>query len=272
MILNKKKYLKYPYGGNLSYREQADTDYQKTMGVASAIPVYGQAIQGFGAIGKGIGNQTTNNDGLYKSKGAEVLDNMFNPATGISNIKSLFSGKMSAKNFLNFSTQGMLGESYGQQKILQENKSRQDNEALQRANLTLSNYDTTGSNQNNIYAKFGGKVPLNKYMIGGNLNTLANNRFEVNGRPHSEGGVKDPINGVELEGGETGSGDYIFSKTLGFADKHRKLISQMGKIEKKSDRISRQTLDFLKSKESSLKNQQEAVRSQLGLNVSQYEI
>ncbi len=134
----------------------------------------------------------------------------------------------------------------------------------------LSNYDTTGSNQNQIYAKLGGNVPISNHLsIGGKLDKLSSNRFEVNGRTHEEGGVKFPNINAELEDGETVSGDYVFSEVLGFADKHKPIAKMIGKMEKKPDNpITRQTIDFLKQKENRLKEDQEQVKASLDNTIS----
>jgi hypothetical protein len=134
----------------------------------------------------------------------------------------------------------------------------------------LSNYDTTGSNQNQIYAKLGGNVPISNHLsIGGKLDKLAPNRYEVDGRTHEEGGVKFPNINAELEDGETVSGDYVFSEVLGYAGKHKPIARMIGKMEKKPNNpITRQTIEFLKEKEERLKGEQEQTKASLDNTIS----
>ncbi len=141
------------------------------------------------------------------------------------------------------------------------------------SNTRLQTFDTLGSNVNQIYAKYGGKLPISKSMtLGGNINKTSQDNYEVQGRDHEQGGVKLLGQGIELEDNETinTSGDepYVFSEELGFASKHKKLTNQMAKIEKRpSNRISNNTLGLLKSKEERLKVDQESLKSLLGINI-----
>ena len=75
--------------------------------------------------------------------------------------------------------------------------------------------------------------PKSKLALGGKLNRLNSNTVEVEGNTHEEGGVKLPSVGAEVEDKETIADNYVFSDELGFADKHKKIAKQIGKIEKK---------------------------------------
>jgi hypothetical protein len=83
-----------------------------------------QAIAGFSKLGRGIGRQTTNEYGLYKSKFGEVVDNSFNPERGVSHsinvAKDVFDGgKFDWSNALNLASNGLLGRSAQQRKLEQ---------------------------------------------------------------------------------------------------------------------------------------------------------
>jgi hypothetical protein len=142
-------------------------------------------------------------------------------------------------------------------------------------NARLATYDTTGSNNNLVYAKLGGKIggaiPINRYLTyGGEFTGLSKNNLEVEGNSHAEGGVKLPEAGIELEGNETinySDGEHFaFSDALGFADRHKKIAKQMGKVEKRPyNAISANTLKLLKNKEEALKVEQEQTKAMLGL-------
>lgn len=128
----------------------------------------------------------------------------------------------------------------------------------------LQNYDKTGSNSNRIYAKYGGAVPV-KYFNGGNLTSLSEESQEVQGNIHEQGGV-DIAPGVELEGGETLKGDFVFSEELGFAQKHKPIARAIGKIEKKvPNTVTNNTIKILEQKEEALAQEQEAFKQNLGI-------
>ncbi len=118
----------------------------------------------------------------------------------------------------------------------------------------LSLYDQTGSNNNQVYAKFGGS-----------LKRLSNDSLEINGNSHENGGVSLG-QGVEVEGGETMNKDFVFSEELGFAQKHKPIARAIGKLESKvPNNITNDTIKFLKEKEANLKTQQEELKQMLGI-------
>lgn len=120
-------------------------------------------------------------------------------------------------------------------------------------------------------AKFahGGTVtaPLARlFMSGGSAKPLSSTAADLKGDSHKEGGIDIPELGAEVEGGETSSGNFIYSKKLGFADLHRPVAKAIGKIEDKpltKERIT--TLRRLKGREQELANQQEAFKQSLNL-------
>lgn len=121
----------------------------------------------------------------------------------------------------------------------------------------LQGYDTTG-----------GQEEESLYAYGGKLKKLSNGAALVDGRTHAEGGVKFPGLGIELEDNETVTDDnFVFSDKLGFADKHKSLAKMMGKIEKKPMSKGRtNTLALLEKKEQALMNEQESLKSLLGID------
>lgn len=150
--------------------------------------------------------------------------------------------------------------------LVQQYRNSLNQADLNRSKGILANYETQG---NDFKAAFGGNLPIKP--IGGNFQKLSNNNYEVVGRKHEDGGVKLPNQGVELEGEETVNNDnFVFSEKLGFAPIHKKIARQIGKIEKKpSDRFTRNSLDILHQKEEKLKQEQEDLKSYLGIPITQ---
>lgn len=108
-----------------------------------------------------------------------------------------------------------------------------------------------------------------KLKYGGQMVPIAQGSFEVKGPSHAEGGVKIPELGVELEGGETVSDGFVFSKKLGFADLHKPIANAIAKTEKMPNTPSaRKTLQALTGQESRLKVKQETTKQQLGIPTS----
>lgn len=142
----------------------------------------------------------------------------------------------------------------------------------------IRNFPTRGV-EGVSYYKYGGEVSdrslVNEISRGGDLNKISNNNIEVTGNSHEEGGVKIPKDGIELEGGETihetPSQSYVFSKELGFADKHKKIAKAISKAEarvqsKESDRFANNSLSLLKNKELNLIKEQEALKAKMSKN------
>lgn len=262
-------YRKMAYGGDtlLSPRQQAEESQKKLEGAVGSIPVYGQIIQGFSALGRGIGKQTTDQDGIYKNKFNEAVDNSFNPSTAINNIKGIASGDTSASNILNFATLGIAGKGLGQEQAEEFKRQRQskiDQQSLLEGAQKLNSFDTAGSNTNSIYAKYGGKIST-KYLNGGSLTPLSSDSVEVEGNSHEQGGVKLSPE-IEVEGKETINDDFVFSDELGFAARHKPIARAIGKMEKKvPNNITNNTINILKKKEEALKQEQEQVKQMLGL-------
>lgn len=108
--------------------------------------------------------------------------------------------------------------------------------------------------------------PRKMMANGGSLKPLHSTAAEIKGPSHAGGGVKFPDLGVELEGGETVSEGFVFSKKLGFADQHLPIAKAIGKTEKLPDSpTSRRTLTALKGQEDRLKMKQEQTKQQLGI-------
>lgn len=121
-------------------------------------------------------------------------------------------------------------------------------------NARLATYDMTG-----------GQEGESIYALGGKLKTINSNTVEVEGNSHAEGGV-NLGQGAEVEDNETIAGDFVFSDYLGFADRHKTIANQIGKIEKKPlNRERRVTLEILRKKENALANEQETLKQELGI-------
>lgn len=106
----------------------------------------------------------------------------------------------------------------------------------------------------------------NVKAVGGKLNPMSSDSAEVEGPSHEQGGVELPQYDSELEGGESIQDDYVFSKRLGFADRHKKLAKAIGKIEQKPatpDRVN--ALKSMNQQVQSLQQLQEQIRQQNNL-------
>lgn len=117
--------------------------------------------------------------------------------------------------------------------------------------------------------KLGGKAEelMNVKKEGGSFKKLSKDTVEVDGKTHEEGGVKIPSKGVEVEDGETIKGNFVFSDKLGFADKHKKLAKEIGKVEKSPDSNRKfGTLQRLKDQEKQLMVAQESLKEKLGID------
>lgn len=101
---------------------------------------------------------------------------------------------------------------------------------------------------------------------GGKLKTMSTGSAEVQGPSHENGGVDLPQYSSEVEGGETIQNDYVFSKRLGFANIHKKLAKNIGKIEMKPatpDRLN--ALKSMNQQIQKLQQLQEQIRQQHNL-------
>jgi hypothetical protein len=107
---------------------------------------------------------------------------------------------------------------------------------------------------------------ISRMATGGTIEPLSSEDVKVNGKSHANGGVKFPGKGVELEGGETVNNDFVFSKKLGFAEKHEAIAKRLGRAEKKPDTIfNRNTIEALNRQTEGLKVQQEATKAAMGI-------
>ncbi len=99
---------------------------------------------------------------------------------------------------------------------------------------------------------------------GGIIPTDNEGRAVIEGPSHEEGGIKVPELGVELEGGETLDGNFVFSEELGFADRHKKIMKAMKSLEKDDTPLAKNTYNKLVEQEEKLKAHQEMLKKQLG--------
>lgn len=247
-----------PVGLGTSEEERkAEQTTKAGIGVVTAInPIVGGGL----ALGSAIGNMTMDDDGVYKSKFGEVVDNNVNPVTGVKNVLDLFKNP-DIGSYTSLASGGLFGRTRRQrEKQAQLEQQRENNRNKYRSFLSdysdsvLANYDTTGAQE---------QVSL--YALGGKLKPINSDTVEVDGATHAQGGVRlGPT--AEVENNETIAGDFVFSDFLGFADKHKKLARQIGKIEKKPlNNERRVSLEILRKKEQALKDDQEAVKAAMGV-------
>jgi hypothetical protein len=122
-----------------------------------------------------------------------------------------------------------------------------------------------GSNTQ-MYAN-GGNLS-SKFLAGLNpaISQTSSSTTEINGKSHEDGGVPIRNMNAEVEKGETTSGDYVFSKRLGFAKIHKPIAKAKGMIEEKPMTASRiNSLKLLAEKEQKLSMAQEYIKNTLNL-------
>jgi hypothetical protein len=118
-----------------------------------------------------------------------------------------------------------------------------------------------------LYQKMkGGGNIADQEVQNGTVTPMSNNTAQVNGPSHQQGGVQLPESGAEVEGGETTSGNFVFSDKLGYAQLHKPIAKAIGIIEKKpqtQDRIN--ALNRLKAHEQELAQHQELYKRMNGI-------
>ena len=249
----KKWRAKYQMGGYVPTDQERSTEaaVNAGVGVVGAInPIVGAGL----AIGQGVGKMTVDENGLYKSRSAEFIDNNMNPTTGVQDLVDVFKDP-NAGAIVNKLSAGLFGKS---------NKTRRREEALKQQRLATLDFNKQQQINNSTrilddYDMLGVQGGNNVYALGGKLKQLNSDTVEVEGRTHAEGGVKIP--GAEVEDDETIAGDFVFSDVLGFADRHKTIAKQIGAVEKKPlNKERRTTLEILRKKENALMKEQEAVK------------
>lgn len=115
------------------------------------------------------------------------------------------------------------------------------------------------------YYRMGGKIKKPYKAYGGSTPVGAgSNGTEFVGPSHEEGGID--IGPAVVEGGETMDQDFIFSKELGFADKHKKLMKKLDILSKKAPTAPTQrTVESVRSQIENLKVEQEAMKAVAGI-------
>ena len=161
-----------------------------------------------------------------------------------------------------------------EQSMLNDFRSKQTTLALNNTrNRSLANPELFSGGVNNGYYENGGE--LNNHSLGkskgGQIHQLTDDDSIVKGKTHDEGGVKFPEQGVELENNETLNKDFVFSKELGFADKHLKIIKEKQKLEglmkdRPNDMNLINSLNLTENKIERLKKEQEQTKQLLGLD------
>jgi len=148
-----------------------------------------------------------------------------------------------------------------------------DDKIIELMNKVASNKSNTpminaknGGSLNRPGGLLQGPSIVSQPTTGGDAEPLNSQSTEIVGRSHAQGGVKLPAMEAEVEDGETTTGNFVFSKELGFAKLHRPIAKAIGKIEKKpitTDR--RNALQLLKGQEERLALSQEQLKLQKGI-------
>jgi hypothetical protein len=102
------------------------------------------------------------------------------------------------------------------------------------------------------------------FMQGGSAKSLSSDTAVLKGPSHEQGGIGIPELGANIEGGETTSGNFVFSKRLGFAQAHMPIAKAKGIIEKKPMTFERMnSLKRLNAREQELALTQEYLKRKL---------
>lgn len=145
------------------------------------------------------------------------------------------------------------------------------NDSRNTAMIYANNSELDKGDRNASFFASGGQANLSSTKtLGGSILPITGEDSYVQGRSHDSGGVKLPSEKVELEGGETLNGDFVFSKRLGFADKHLSIVKDkrkfMDKLEKNpNDKLLINSINEKDKQIERLKVQQETVKHQLGI-------
>ena len=100
----------------------------------------------------------------------------------------------------------------------------------------------------------------------GTATAMSSTTAQINGPSHADGGVQLPASDAEVEGGETTSGNFVFSDKLGYAQLHKPIAKAMGKIEQKPQTQERtNSLKRLQTQEKALATHQELYKKMHGL-------
>jgi hypothetical protein len=126
--------------------------------------------------------------------------------------------------------------------------------------------DYTGTQMYRPGGSMASNYMANQKAVGGSIQPMSKDASIAVGPSHEQGGIALPDQQAEIEGGETMSGDYVFSKQLGFAALHKPIAKAQGKIEAKASTPERlNTLKLLADKTNKLKLAQEYMKKQLNL-------
>lgn len=262
MTLRKRYYRKYANGSTLLQdEEEQKQSFLKNPGLAQGLAILGSGIDMFDT-GNQYGRQKTATTTLKGAlSGASIGTSI---APGIGTVAGALLG--GAAGFL-----GGKKAKKAEEAALFNQKLQEQQNQLNRSAAILSTDPAlvTGRPGAELYAN--GGTLKNRYYnavqaVGGSLKPLSQNAAEVQGPTHEQGGVDLPQYQSEVEGNETLQGDYVFSDRLGFASRHKKLATAIGKIEQKPatpDRIN--SLKRLYGQIDRLKVQQEQIRSQYNL-------
>lgn len=212
MKKNKRKKRKLELGGFQQYQQPQQQSLvdnesdQQADALVSGTGAINPIVGGFMKLGQGIGKQTQDNNGLYKSRAGGVLDNSVNPTTGISNFKDI-SKDFNTSTLANQLTAGVIGRSATQTRRKKELVSKNNYEQSFIKQDLINNSGQPGM------AK-GGNIMSKKLKVlgGGQLNTISSDAVEVN--------ANNPIatDSVELQNAFVDNNEIIDNKDRVFSD------------------------------------------------------
>jgi hypothetical protein len=223
MAKTKKGKKKLAYGGNQQEQAQANT---LVSGVGAINPLIGTAMK----LGQAVGSQTMDENGIYKSKAGQFLDNSINPTTGISNIKDVLKDP-SVGNVANQLTLGLVGKGATQKR--RENEMKQ-----QRVRDDLAFRTTAPGIQTLPTYKEGGKLSSTDVMGGGMLQSISPDAVQVKANNPAQ------TDSVELKQAFVDHNEVIDNQERVFSDSirtpgGRTVAKEAARLEKMKSKSSR---------------------------------
>lgn len=263
----------YGTGSYNEYRASTTQNTEAAMGVVSKAGPVGSVVGGIyggiNAIAKPIRNnaEATERGQLKNPKKAgnlAVAGAFLDPFSALSyRIKNKDFGLSTKKyvNSLNLEAQKEWQRTngpYEEQRKLEMQRSAFENSDFANGNRQTQLYKNGGGIRTNFLA--------NQKTIGGSMSPMSKDTTLAVGPSHAQGGIDLPNQNANVEGGETSSGNYIFSKELGFAKLHKPIAKSQGKIENKPATAERvNALNRLGAQTEQLKSLQELMKQKLNL-------
>lgn len=224
--MKKQKKKKLNYGGNAEY-QQSQAQANGIVGIVGKInPIIGLGLK----AGQAIGKTTMDENGIYKSKAGQFIDNSINPTTGIQNLKDVIK-KPTASNIANQLTLGLVGKGATQKKRLAQ---KQQQEFQQQAEWRMQN--TPDSTIPTF--KHGGRLDNADVVQGGEVQAISPDAVQVKANNPTQ------TDSVELDQAFVDHNEVIDNQDRVFSDSlkmpsGRTIAKEAARLEKMKSKQSR---------------------------------